>query len=84
MKNDKPKTAAGRYAAELESASTAIGCLQTAIELCQIGDIISAARWVERANEKLQRTAAMPNDQELSHAASDFRQPETRSENCQA
>ena len=26
----------------------------------------------------------MPNDQKLSHAAGDSRQPETRSENCQA
>jgi len=26
----------------------------------------------------------MPNDQKLNHAAGDCRQPETRSENCQA
>jgi hypothetical protein len=31
--------------------------------------------------DKNKRAAAMPNDQELSHAAGDFRQPETRSEN---
>ena len=30
------------------------------------------------------RAITMPNDQELSHAARDSRQPETRSVNCQA
>ena len=29
----------------------------------------------------IKRMAAMPNDQKLSHAASDIRQPKTRSEN---
>ena len=35
-------------------------------------------------NVKSITVAAMPNDQKLSHAAGDIRQPETRSENCQA
>ena len=30
------------------------------------------------------RARMTPNDQELSHAAGDFRPPENRSENCQA
>jgi len=30
------------------------------------------------------RVLKQPNDQKLNHAAGDFRQPEIRSENCQA
>jgi hypothetical protein len=30
------------------------------------------------------KSVVMPNDQKLSHAAGDSRQPETRSDNCQA
>ena len=33
---------------------------------------------------RYKRTPSSPNDQKLSHAAGDSRQPETRSENCQA
>ena len=39
-----------------------IRCLKTAIELCYIGDKAAAQRWTERADEKLKRMAAMPNE----------------------
>jgi len=41
-----------------------------------------ALEWA--SNEAKHALSKLPNDQKLSHAASDSRQPKTRSENCQA
>ena len=62
MKSGTKRTAKARYADALEIAATAVECLQTAIELCHIRDKAAAQRWTERADEKLKRMAAMPNE----------------------
>ena len=71
---------------ELESAESRLKMALRALKVIQIWATHESlnSHDVLIACESAISAAAMPNDQELSHAAGDSRQPGTRSENCQA
>jgi hypothetical protein len=53
-------------------------------EICRIFSNFRTSEISSQIHRQISGARLMPNNQKLSHAAGDFRQPETRSENCPA